>query len=317
MTIHDRAQLLLQAETTLQNAKSQPKKLTAFHTAVTVGVALVLSLLGVLLHAGVMDTQGLSGIQTRSLLQTVESVLNLAYSIGTMFWPVGLVFAFMQISRGKNADRRTLCRGFHRWGPVLRLSILKYLLFVVLAIPCAYVSSSIAMVFSSHMVEVLEPVVLALQEDPTADPVELVMALPIKELLWAMAPMLLIFTVLYLGFAVFLGYRLRFATYCIVDDPQMGAIAAMKTSMHMTRDKIKALFLLDLRFWLYYLIRFAVSILGLVDLILNAAGVSLPISNQLAGFVCYCLYAALILWIDYTMRPKVETTYALAYDSLQ
>ena len=106
-------------------------------------------------------------------------------------------------------------------------------------------------------------------------------------------------------------------TFLLLDGLGRRALRAILDSFVMMRKNCLSLFLLDLRFWLYYLIRFAVSLLGLVDLILNAAGVSLPISNQLAGFVCYCLYAALILWIDYTMRPKVETTYALAYDSLQ
>ncbi len=316
MTIKDRDQLQLQAQSCLQNASCDPKKLVLTHTGITVGVSLAISLIGLLIQQGVAQTGGLSGIESRNMLQTLESMLNTTYSIAMMFWPVGLVYTFMLVARSQHAEQRDLARGFFRWGPVLRLTLLKYLLFIGLAIPCAYISSMLTISFSDKLIEVMGPVAEALSDDPNADVMALVAEIPLGELLPALAPVLIVFAILYLTIAIFLGYRLRFASYAIVDESRVGALAAMRQSMAMTKGHVKDLFLLDLRFWRYYVLSFLITGLCFADM-LPGVGDALPLSRSVTGILCYCIYAGLLLWLDCTFRPRMETTYATAYDVMK
>ena len=316
MNIKDRNQLQLQAQSCLQNASFDTKKRVLIHTGITVGVSLIISLLGLLIQQGVAQTGGLSGIQNRSMLQTLQSFLNTAYSIAMIFWPVGLVYTFMRVARGEHSEQRDLMRGFHRWGPVLRLTLLKYLLFIGLTMLCAYVSSMVAMTISPKFMDVMTPIAIAMEEDPNVDVMALFAQIPTSDLVAGLAPMVIIFVVLFLVVAVYFGYRLRFACYAIVEEYKLGAIAAMKQSMRMTKGHVKDLFMLDLRFWLYYLLSLLITAICFVDLLPGVAE-ALPVDSSVSGILCYCIYAVLLLWLDYTFRPKVEATYAVAYDTLK
>ncbi len=77
MTIKDRDQLQVQAQSCLQNTSCDTKKLVLMHTGITVGVSLVISWIGLLIQQGVAQTGGLSGIQDRNMLETLQSFLKL------------------------------------------------------------------------------------------------------------------------------------------------------------------------------------------------------------------------------------------------
>lgn len=312
MNIRDRQGLKQTAAQHLKNAAYDPRKLSVIHSSLIVGIALVLSLLSVILSQGIAGTGGLSGIGTRNLLQTAESALQLAYTFLIPFWQVGIVFAFLCIIRSQPAQPQTLLRGFARFGPVLRLMLVELMILLGVGFAAAYTSSFIALGFSPKLMEILEPIAVAMAQDPYLNPTEMLLELPPTELLNAMLPMLVIFFILYLGAAVFFGFRTRFATYLVLDDPQVGAFAAIGRSFRMTHRNCGALLRLDLSFWLYYVLQALAVAITYLELFLpaEAGGVWLPV-------ILYAIYGAGTLALDWFMRPMVEATYALAYESLK
>ena len=317
MDIRDRVGLKQRAAQLLQTASYDPKKLTLLHGAVIIGLSLLISLMSVLLSYGIDSTGGLGGIGTRNLLETLQSMLQLAYSLLMPFWQVGILFAFLCVIRQQAAGPHTLLRGFHRFGPVLRLMLTEGIVYFLLAMACAYVSSFLAMGFSTRLYTLLEPVAMAMMEDPNADPYILIEQIPIDQLLQSMAPMLLVFAVLYLAVLVFLGYRLRFANYLVLDEPGLGAFAAIGKSFQLTRGNCMALFRLDLSFWVYYALQVVVSVVAYLDSLLAIMGIGLPMDAPWFSLIVYGIYGACVLALDYFMRPQIEATYALAYDSLR
>ena len=317
MDIRNGKLLRQKAEERLDYAAYDPKKLTLLHGAVMVGVSLVLALLSLLIAYGVAGTGGLSGIGTRNILQTIESVLNLAYVVATPFWQIGILFSFMCIVRRKAADNSTLLKGFQRMGPVFSLMFLQLVLYFLLAMACAYVSSFVSMMFSSKLVAMLEPVVLAMEQDPNADMYALMMQLPMKDLLVAMIPMLVIFGVTCLVVMLFVSYRLRFAQYLVLDDPRMGGLAAMRQSFRLTKGHCMSLFKLDLSFWKYYLLQVLAVVLYDGAMLLPLFGVNLPMPSEWQALIFYGVYGVMVLSLAYWMRPKVEATFALAYETVK
>ena len=303
----------LEAQQKLDTGYDQLRKITVFHSAITLGISLLLSALALLIEHFVADTGGLSGIQTRNMLQTLQSLLNSLYSIVQPFWMIGILFAYMCHNRGQQPRREHLLAGFRRLGPVFRLYLLKGLLLVVMAMPCAYLAAMLTVHMSQELITVLKPVTDALANDPAADVEQLIQQIPLKELLGAMIPTLAVFGGLYLTVLVYFGCRMRFASYVVLDTPKCGAMAAIKESFRMTKGRVGTLLMLDLSFWLYYVLLGLATILAFADLLLPQFGVPLP---QWAGLICYSLYAAAMLGLDYTVRPRVEATYALVYDAL-
>lgn len=317
MDIRDRVGLKQRAAQLLANASYDPKKLTLLHGAVIIGFSLVISLLSVLLSHGIDSTGGLGGIGTRNLLETIQSILQLAYSLLLPFWQVGIVFAFLCVIRQQTVGVHSLLRGFRRFGPVLRLILTEGVLFFLLAMACAYVSSFLAMGFSTKLYTLMEPIAMAMTQDPNVDPYTLIAQIPMEQLLQAMTPMLLVFAVLYLVVMIFLGYRLRFANYLVLDENGLGAFAAIGKSFQLTKGNCMALFRLDLSFWLYYLLQVLVSVIAYLDTLLTLIGIGLPVDAQWSSLIVYCIYGVCVLALDYCMRPQIEATYALAYESLK
>lgn len=317
MDIRNGKLLRERARQRLDYAAYDPKKLALLHGGVMVGASLLISLISLLISYSIRSTGGLGGIGTRNILETVEALVDLAYSVAMPFWQVGILFSFMCIARKQYADKGSLLRGFSRLGPVFFMLLLEVGLYFLLAMASAYISSFLSMGFSGKMITVLEPVVEALQTDPNADMMALVAQIPTRELLGAMAPMLCIFLALFLTGAIFFGYRLRFARYLILEEQRVGAYMAMRMSFRMTKGYCVSLFKLDLGFWKYYLLQALAVVISFGDLILEVMGVSLPISGQWVTLICYCVYGAVVLALDYWMRPTVEATYALAYETVK
>lgn len=317
MDLRNRAYWKQQAREKLATASCDPKKLTLFHSGVIVGFSLLLSLISILLNEGIATTGGLSGIQTRNLLQTIQAVLNLTFSIAQPFWVVGITFAYICIVRNQQSDRESLLQGFRRLGPVLRLNLLRGCLYILPAFPCAYIASYLALYISPELYTLLEPIVTQIVENPNTDVYALIAQIPTGELIHAIVPLLIVFGLLYLTIVVFFRLRLRFADYLIVDDPRIGAIAAMKESFRLTKGRNISLFLLDLSFWWYHALTAVAIVFAFANELLPYMGVELPISYEWSTLICYCIYGAIILSLDYTVRPRVEATYAVVYDSLR
>ena len=93
MGISDRQLLKQRAQSALDNASYDPKKLILIHTAAASIVTLLTAAISVLIQDGISGTGGLGGIGLRTMLSTVSSVLQNITNLVLPFWAFGyLVF---------------------------------------------------------------------------------------------------------------------------------------------------------------------------------------------------------------------------------
>ncbi len=315
MNIRDRKALKQAAVQHLQSAAYDPRKLALLHRGAIVALSLLISILSLALADGIASTGGLSGIGTRNILQTAQFVLELGQLILVPFWQIGILFAFMCIVRNRYAGPNHLLRGFQRFFPALRLMLLQMTIFMIICFAAAYISSFVTLLFSPELMEQLEPIAMELMQNPNMDPTPMIEQLSQETLMSMAIPMLIIFAVLYGIIAGFLSLEMRFANYFILDDPKMGAIMATICSFRLNHRNFWAMIRLDISFWFYYALQGLA--LGISMLQLVIPGLNLPLPEQVTGLLIYVVYGVIVLAVDWCMRPKVEATYALAYDLLR
>lgn len=317
VNIRNRKELLQSANEAITKADYDAKKLVLLHTAVAVGLATVITILDFVLIRQIDTTGGLAGMGMRSVLETVQSLLNIAVLVLLPVWELGIIFAAIQIRRGNSCAPDTLLEGFRRFGPAMRLLLLEALLYAGVILACGYLGIMLYTMspLSAPMLTALAPMAeqittQAQMEALAADPVFLQQFMG-----YATTMFVVMAVVCCVGlFPVF--YRLRMARYLVLDEPGMGALAAMSLSGRMMRGNKFELFKLDLRFWWFYLLQAVIIVLGLGTDLLAMAGITLPISADTAFWLFYGLYAAGQLVLFTFARAKVEVTYAAVYDSL-
>ncbi len=288
----------------------EPKKLILIHTGAVLLVSVILAVLDYLLEQGIGATGGLSGISLRSALSTVQTLLRYVQAFALPAWTCGYLAACLRLSRGEPADTSTLLAGFHRFGSVLRYSVLQGLIYTVLAIVCIYISSAIflATPWSQPLMEIMEPV-LTTGEIPEE--------LFSSGLETAILPLLLIFCGLFLAVCLPIGYMLKFGQYALMDTEKIRARAAIRESARITKGHRWALLKLDLSFWWFYALEVLVGLLCYGDLLLAAAGVQLPWSEGVSYFLFLGLYALAEMGLYYWKKNAVSLTYAHAYGVLK
>lgn len=299
-----------QADTLLCQAPYSPRKLVLLHTGAALGVSLLTTLLNLFLSRQIDATGGLAGMGLRSVLTTIQSVLELAGSLALPFWEMGIFAAAFLWASGQSARPGVLAEGFRRFGPVLRLRLLQALMLVALFMALIYPSSFIFM-----LTPWADPLLEQLQSLVSPDMTELT-----PQMLEAAAvygqPLVILCFVLFGCVAVPLLFRLRFASYLLMSKP-VGALAAMGESFRLTRHNCLRLLKLDLQFWWYYVLQTAAAALCYGDVLLALLGVSLPWSDTAVFFLFYCLGLGSQLALFVYARPLVVTTYALAAQALQ
>ena len=124
MDKYERREIKEHAKKAVKTASYKPGKLVLVHTAVGSGLALLIALVSFLLDQKIAGTSGLGGMDSRSLLKTAQSVLNLLQMVVMVFWSIGLVSTFMGINRGHDVQPKDLLAGFRNFGPVLRGKLL-------------------------------------------------------------------------------------------------------------------------------------------------------------------------------------------------
>ncbi len=308
MDIRNRQALIQHSAASLNASAYCPKKLALIHTGAAVVLSVLLTAINYFLSHQISSTGGLTGISLRSVLSTAQTMLGFLSVVLMPFWELGFVFAAMQISRRKEVNFSCLFQGFRRFGPVLRFSILQGLLYLAIIFLCANISSAIFLMtpFAQPMAELFEQMAT---ETITQTQLTTVLS-------DAMLPFYGIFGILFAVLAIPVFYRFRLAKYLIVDDPKIGAFAALSRShLQMRRNRL-ALFRLDLHFWWFYGLQLLCSALAYTDILASMLGISLPISETAAGFLCYglsCIGQLLLAW--FFVSP-VAVTYATAYDVL-
>lgn len=317
MDIQNPQRLKSRAQEALDAASYSPRKLFFLHTAVALGITAMMALSDLLLAHLIADTGGLAGIQARAILSTIQSVLHLAGSIALPFWQIGLLFGCLRLIRREPATLRSLPEGFRRFGPVLRLMLTEGLIWVAVCIACSYAGSMLFILtpLSQGFMEQLAPI--AESGDMAAVEALLYDEAALQQLLPSLAGFVVVLFVLLCAVCIPLAYRMRMTNYIVMDKPFPGAFAAIRESFRLTKGSCLALLRLDLSFWWYYLLNGAILLLYNLDWLLPSLGVQLPLSEDAAFWLCYGMYTLLQLALITFAGPKVQTTYAAAYQALQ
>lgn len=275
------------------------------------GISLLVSFLSFLLDSQIELTGGLSGIGLRSVLSTAQSLLSLASMALLPFWNLGFTACVLRFVRQEEAGPRNLLDGFRRFGPALRLMLLRYALYMGLAIGASYVGM---------IVLSMTPLAMPLYQ-LVEDNQELFLSGEITEemilsMMDAMVPMLIGCLVLYVALIIPVSYRLRLAEFRVMDDPRCGALMALRESNQRMRRNCVSLFKLDLSFWWYFLAEFVAAGLCYGDLFLSALGITLPVNADAAFFIFYIIGMAAQVALLYFRGNYVQTTYGLFYQAV-
>jgi len=309
MELFDRRAVKDAAKNSLANASKDPKRLILIHTGATLVLAIVLTVIDYLLEQKIGTTGGLSGIGTRSVLSTVQSILRYVQLLVLPMWNCGYLYACLRLSRQEPADEQTLLEGFHRFGPVLRMTLLQALIYGVIGFVCIYAGSALFV-----MSPWAQPLMDALQ--PMVESGEVNEAVLLAAMDAVIVPLILIFAVLFLIACLPVYYQLRLANFCIMDGQRKGALAAILESRRLTKGSRMALLKLDLSFWWFYLLDLLVSLVCYGDMLLSAFGVQLPWSADASYFIFLLLYAAGQLLLYVWKKNEVFVTYAHVYNTL-
>lgn len=316
MTIRDRKQMKATAGRRLDSASYLPRRLILIHSGLLLGFALLMAVCDYIITWQI-DAKGggLSGIQMRSILETVSNVLSVAYAVLTPFWTMGLVYAALRLARGQSAYPGVLLEGFRRRRLVIRFVLVQVLIYGLITIVSIYGAWILYVMFTPSgkaFMEALWTLVMA----GITDYVALMEQIPpevIQQVSRAYTPF---FCVVFACLVIPNLYRLRLANYLIMENKEIGARKAVRTSAKMMRRNVFQLFLLDLSFCWYYLIPGVLMLLTYADVLAEKLQISLPVDDAVLFLGGNAVYAVLTLAFECFAAPKVVTTYAIFYDIL-
>lgn len=308
MAILDPQALRQQAADRLQAASNQ-KKLVLIFACVSAGLSLAAGVVSMILDGQIAGTGGLGGLQLRSVLTTVQAMLTFLLLTFIPFWNLGYTSVALKLGRGEAASEQDLLGGFRRFGPGLRLLLLRMLVYFALAFAAVQVASivlSLTPWANTFYLQMTAMDLTAAQiDDATLD-----------AMTQAMLPVLIVAGVLYLVALVPVTYRLRLAEYRLMDEPKCGALLAMLQSNRMMKGNCVKLFKVDLQFWWYYLASILIPMLCYGDVLLPAIGINLPFDPMVSFFLFYVASQVAQVLLYWRCRNLVECTYACAYDEL-
>ena len=296
----------------LARSSYSPRKLMALHTGVSLAVSLVLFFLDHYLNKQINNTGGLSGMDTRAYLSTIQQFLMLVPFI-LAFWNIGFLRAAISMGRNEPVGPGSLLEGFRRFGPVLRLMVLRIVFFSSVLICCIYAGTMVY--FMTPAATPYIELMLPLMEDMSVLNPELALdEATVAALIEALWPAYLIGGVLFIGALIPLSNKLRLADYIILDNQPAGAFASALKSWKLTGGHFWQLIRLDLSFWWFYALQLLLAAIAYLDIILAEVGIALP---ENAFLWLYLLQAAGQLALFWWAGSYVQTTYAVTYDALQ
>lgn len=312
MASFDYARLRHEADRALVLSQYSTRKMVMIHSGVTIGLGLLVSLLGYFLDLGIAQTGGLGGIGTRTILETIQSVLEIGHALLLPFWAIGYVYVVLQWNGNGQPGPRDLLQGFRRFGPVLRLQFLRGLLFAGLGMAGGYLGSAIFLLTpgAAEFFGLMQ----SIDQTQLVDTDLLMQSEEYMLMTKAMSPYMIACAAL---FVAPMAYRLRFADYVLMDEERGGALFALLKSWHMTRRNCGKLLKLDLRFWWYHLAGLVISVIGYGDLLLSMMGIDLGIDAVGAMFGFYSMAMVLEFCLHTWRKNQVQMVYALAYRQLE
>ena len=315
MNVLQSAGLKRRAASILEQNRPEFRKVVTMHAAVSFGAVLLVSLLQLLLSMPEVSKSGLDGFGVTAAFSAAKASLGLISGLLMPFWEMGVLYTAIRAAHGQETEFNQLTRGFRRWGVVLRYYLLLILLYFVLAMILSNVIPFV--MWFIPMPEALESAMMDVVSQNITDPMAILQAIPQDMLMAYILPISAVFTVVFAGAVLYFYYRFRMSQYLLMDDPGMPALPSLIVSNHMTKGHKWSLCKLDLSFWWYYVLQLAVAALSFGPEILAMAGVTLPVSSDVAFFLFQGLYCTAGVAIAWFFGAYVQTTYACAYDQLR
>ena len=314
MEMLDSRQLRAQTARRLQEAAYPPRRLALLHSGIALACSLALTVVSYFLSRQISGTGGLSGIGTRTVLQSVQSVLSTALTVGMPFWEFGFIAAAMGFARQETVGPKTLLTGFRRFRAIVGLLLLQIIIYGLMAVVAAQIASAAVLMtpFGTGLLEVMQ----TLSENAEFMESGVFPQEMMEQLLQAAIPVYVTAGLLFIAAAVPLSYRLRLCRYFALDMERPRGIACLLQSSRAMKGNCMAFFKLDLSFWWYWALQGVCSLLAFGDVLLPLIGIELPIGADAAMFLFYGLQLAGSLALAWAWRAPVETAYALAYDHI-
>jgi len=296
----------------LEQAAHDPKRLALFYAGASVIFSLVCSLLSYALSIAADDATGLSGLATRSLLESGQFIVSFASTLLLTFWQMGLIATALAYSKREAVEHYTLMVGFQRWGAVLRLSLMLLIVVTGMIMLCSYIATFVFTMspFSDKFAEKL----LSFTDSSgniTASPETIA-----PQLLPHMGWLAVIFLAVLLAVGLPFFYRYRMSEFALMDGAP-GAFAAIRESKLLSQNHRMGMFKLDLSFWWFYLLMLLAGAVGYADILLPELGVKLPIHADLAFWIFYVLSLGLQFLVTWQFALRYQTAFAVYYNRLK
>lgn len=308
MTLPDTHILKQRAAQTQSQHGPQAKRLILLHTGAVLALNILALLLTWLLDWRIESTGGLGDMQIRAALTTAQLTLQFASVFLLPFWQIGWTYVILKFSRGQSSLPADLLMGFRRLGPVLRLTLLKSLIFTGLMVAGIY--AGYFMILATPVSAPLTDAMLS-----TADPEVMYSAL-MEAIQQIEKPLLLACGGYCLVICIPFFYRFRLAEYYLLDHAELGARTALRASRRMMRGNTWRMVKLDLSFWWFWLLSALAMTVSYGNELLPMAGISLPVSGAAASILAFALFIPCQLLLYRSCKVYVDATYAAAYEAL-
>lgn len=317
MTIRDRRELKQTAQRRLDVASYKPGRLILIHSGVALGASLLLAIFTYIMDWQIQTNgSGLAGMELRTILETASLVLQGAVTILAPFWTIGLSYAVLRIARGKAAWPHTLLEGFRRKGPVLRLLLMQGLIYGIITFAAIY-GAYFLYSMTPDGTAFTEAILKLYFSGEFATYREMFEQIPEPVLEQVARVYVPILCSVLLVLMIPASYRLRMASFALMDEEGTGAWKAIRTSFRITRRNCFKLFLLDLSYWWYYLLAALLTVPLYADVLLPALNITLSVDSSVIALIGAAVYVVLTLILESLAKPGIMTTYALAYDVLK
>lgn len=316
MAILNPKELKYQANQKLACAGGDPRRLVLIYTGVIAALTLGSSGLDLFLDSQIGATGGLSGLGTRSVLQTIQEILDYVNIFFGPFWSAGFLYAMIGLARDRTPTPGDLMAGFRRFGRILACIAVRFLLILVLI---SGIINLAGILFSfTPWAAAFAEALSGVMSDPnfiTAEGAINLSLIPQEAFLAAAIPLICIFLAFFVPVYAYLSYCFRMAMYLVME-LGLGAVRAHIVSAQMMRGHKWQMLKLDLSYWWYYALSLLIGFVGYLDVILSLAGITLPVSATVMFFLTLILYCGLQLVLYLWKKCQVDLTYVLAFQSI-
>lgn len=298
----DKVSLRRESFGAVEQAGAQGRRTALVYAAVAAGTGVLCTLVSLALTVQSESMTGLSGLGGRSAMLAVQVMLTILVTLLSPLWNAGYSAAALDMSRSGAVTPRRLLWGFGQWK---RLLICGLLLMI----------QGFALVYLAMMLVSVVYVMTPLSASFTAADLE---SLTISGDLFSSQalPLTILSMVAMLAVAVFLFYRYRLVFFLMADHPEIPGTQLLRTSAGLIRGCKGGFFQLDLGFWWYYLLLALAQAAAYWDILLEMAGVPVPLSGAARTVICAGLNGGLLVAVQYFWKNRVYTTYAGAYNLL-